>query len=53
MIVDDNILEDWESFFAQLRVASGSRQEGIIADSNITITIIDDDSKRIKIFVTP
>ena len=44
MLVDDRILEDQESFSAELRVASGSLQEGVIADSNITITIIDDDS---------
>lgn len=44
MLMDDRILEDQESFSAELRVASGSLQEGVIADSNITITIIDDDS---------
>ena len=43
-IVTDSILEDQESFSAQLRIASGSQQEGVIADSNITITITDDDS---------
>ena len=45
MLVNDNILEDQESFTVELMAASGSVQEGIIAGSNITISIIDDDSQ--------
>ena len=47
-LVDDSTLENEESFTVELMVPSGSDQEGlIIANSSITIFILDNDSEQV------
>lgn len=44
-ITDDDILENPESFSVELTVPSGLQQDGLIASSSATVTILDDDGE--------
>ena len=44
-ITNDSILENAESFSVQLTISSGTEQSGVVANSSVTITILDDDSE--------